>query len=80
LPLNGGPEIAEGLRPLLAELTVPALLIVGEADLVTSPDQIEAFAAVFGPVGVERVGEAGHFVQGEQPEVYARLVLAFAAA
>jgi proline iminopeptidase len=78
--LNAGPQISEDLRPLLAELTMPARLIIGEADLATSPDQIESFIAVFGPESVDRVGEAGHFVQGEQPELYTRLVLDFVGA
>lgn len=71
-PLN-----SEDLRPLLGGLRVPARLIVGEADLVTSPDQIASFAAAFGPGSVRTVAEAGHFVQGERPEIYARIVLDF---
>jgi proline iminopeptidase len=75
--LARGPQVTQDLRPLLAGLVMPARLIVGEADLATSPDQIESFAAVFGPEHVHRVGEAGHFVQGERPESHARLVLGF---
>jgi hypothetical protein len=44
---------------------------------VTSPNQIEAFAAAFGPDSVKQVAGAGHFAQGEQPETYANLVLEF---
>ena len=67
----------EDLTPLLTELTSPACLIVGEADLVTAPSQIEAFARVFGPDRITRVEKAGHYVQAEQQDTYARLVADF---
>jgi proline iminopeptidase len=75
--LRADPLNAQDLLPLLAGLRKPARLIVGEADLVTAPDQIASFAAVFGRENVHRVEQAGHFVQGEQPELYTRLVLDF---
>jgi pimeloyl-ACP methyl ester carboxylesterase len=62
--LRADPLSRQDLRPLLAGLAVSALLIVGEADLVTSPDQIDSFASAFGSGSVRRVGEAGHYVQG----------------
>lgn len=74
------PALLEDLTPLLAGVRargVPARLIVGEADLVTAPRQIEAFARAFGAGAVARVAEAAHFVQGEQREVYAGLVADF---
>jgi proline iminopeptidase len=71
------PGLLEDLTPLLTSLASPARLIIGEADLVTSPDQVVAFARAFGAAQVSRVGQAGHFVQGEQPATYTRLVLDF---
>jgi proline iminopeptidase len=78
--LRRDPLNAEDLRLLLDELAMPARLIVGEADLVTSPEQTESFVAAFGRENVAVVGKAGHFVQGEQPEIYTKLVLDFVAA
>ena len=77
LQLIKHPGLFEDLTPLLNDLTSPARLIVGEADLVTSPDQVDAFARVFGADQVRRVERAGHFVQGEQQDIYTRLVLDF---
>jgi pimeloyl-ACP methyl ester carboxylesterase len=71
------PGLFEDLTPMLAELASPACLIVGEADLVTAPRQVEAFARVFGSDQTTRVEKAGHFVQAEQPDTYTRLVLDF---
>jgi proline iminopeptidase len=75
--LTTHPGLFEDLTPMLAGLTSPACLIVGEADLVTAPSQIEAFTQVFGPGRITRVDKAGHFVQAEQPDTYTRLVLDF---
>ena len=65
----------ENLIPLLSDLEMPSRLIIGEADLVTSPDQVEQFKRRFGPQNVEVFERAGHFAQGEQPERYSRYVL-----
>ena len=69
----------ENLMPLLSELTMPTRLIIGEADLVTPPEQVEEFTRRFGPQAVQMFERAGHFVQGEQPELYTRYVLDFIA-
>jgi pimeloyl-ACP methyl ester carboxylesterase len=79
LRLLSDPGIFEDLTPLLSELTMPTRLIVGEADLVTSPSQVEEFTRRVGPQEVEVFERASHFVQGEQPERYARFVLGFIA-
>lgn len=61
----------ESLVPLLAGLSVPAVLIIGGHDLVTGPAQVEAFR----PHGeVLEFPDAGHFVQLEEPEAYAAAV------
>ncbi|MFD0637581.1 alpha/beta hydrolase [Catenulispora yoronensis] len=69
------PLLLENLTALLAGLTVPSRLVLGEADLVTAPDQVAIFEAAFGADRVVRVAGAGHVIQGEQPAVYAELVL-----
>lgn len=71
------PDLLEDLTSRLADLTSPACLIVGEADLVTAPSQIEAFARAFGPDRITRVEKAGHYVQAEQQDAYTRLVAEF---
>jgi proline iminopeptidase len=72
-------SLFENLIPLLTDLEMPTRLIIGEADLVTSPDQVEEFKRRFGPPSVEVFERAGHFPQGEQPERYTRFVLDFIA-
>ncbi|MEV6287133.1 alpha/beta hydrolase [Kribbella sp. NPDC051770] len=67
----------ESLLPLLSRLTQPALLIKGEHDPVTSPEEIHHFQADV-PHGTYRLFEgAGHFVHAEQPEEYTRAVTDF---
>jgi proline iminopeptidase len=68
-------SLFENLIPLLSGLEMPTRLIIGEADLVTSPDQVDEFKRRFGPQNVEVFARAGHFAQGEQPERYTRYVL-----
>jgi pimeloyl-ACP methyl ester carboxylesterase len=58
---------------------MPTRLIIGEADLVTSPEQVKEFKRRFGPHSLQTFQHAGHFAQGEQPERYARFVLDFIA-
>jgi proline iminopeptidase len=75
--LRWHPDWLEDLIPLLDGMRAPARLILGEADLVTSPNQVDAFTRVFGAAQVTTVAKAGHIVQGEQPDIYTRLVLDF---
>jgi pimeloyl-ACP methyl ester carboxylesterase len=62
---------------MLSGLQMPALLIVGESDIVTSPGQISAFRGQVPNGQVEVFGHSGHFVQLEQAKEYAALVTAF---
>jgi proline iminopeptidase len=66
----------ESQLPLLAKLEMPAMLITGGLDPTTSPEQREAFRAA-GHTLVEFTS-AGHFVQADEPEDYARTVIKFA--
>lgn len=75
--LINDPGMFEDLLPMLGTLRMPVRLVRGEADLVTSPAQIEAFVEFHGEESVETVESAGHFVQAEQPERYTRLVWDF---
>jgi proline iminopeptidase len=69
----------EDLTPLLSDLTMPARLVIGEADLVTSPTQIDQFTRWVGPQCLRVFERAGHYVQAEQPEQYKLFVLDFIA-
>jgi proline iminopeptidase len=69
--------IHESLLPMLSGLQVPALLIVGKSDLVTSPEQIDAFHDQVPHGRVEVFDHSGHFVQLEQAEEYSALVTEF---
>lgn len=64
----------EDLRPLLADLAVPAVLIVGGHDLVCGPAQVEAFTERVPRGHVHRFPQAGHLVHVEDPGPYADLV------
>ncbi|HEY2579608.1 MAG TPA: alpha/beta hydrolase [Streptosporangiaceae bacterium] len=71
------PEFLESMLPLLPGLRMPALLILGKSDLVTSPDQAEAFRRDVPDGRVRIFGTSGHFVQFEQAAEYAETVTGF---
>jgi proline iminopeptidase len=77
MKLINGPGIYDSLLPLLSGLHMPALLIVGKSDLVTSPEQINAFRSRVPHGRVAVFEHSGHFVQLEQAEEYSALVTAF---
>jgi proline iminopeptidase len=75
--ITSTPGFLESLLPQLAQLTRPALLIKGEHDPVTSPEEISRFQAdVAGGTYYHATG-AGHFVHAEQPAAYTELVTEF---
>jgi proline iminopeptidase len=77
LGITRSPEFLESLLPYLDRLTQPALLIKGEVDPVTGPEEIEYFNS-HTPNGIYRNFKAvGHFVHGERPTEYAELVTDF---
>jgi proline iminopeptidase len=67
--------LGEPVLPLLANVTVPATLVVGGHDLVTGPGQVAAFERLVPHGRVVRFPDAAHFVQLEEPEAYAELVI-----
>jgi proline iminopeptidase len=66
--------LREPVTPLLADVSMPATLIVGGHDLVTGPEQVAAFERLVPHGRVVRFPNAGHFVQLEEPEAYAETV------
>jgi proline iminopeptidase len=67
----------ESLLPLLPQLSAPALLVKGEHDPVTSPEEIHHFQTNVLHGTYQLFEDAGHFVHAEQPEAYAAAVSDF---
>ena len=64
---------------LLKMLRVPALVVVGDADLVTPPALMRLLVAQIPNCRFATIPEAGHGAHWEQPEVWNRIVLEFMA-
>ncbi|GAA0543523.1 proline iminopeptidase [Rhizomicrobium palustre] len=68
--------LLEDLRPLMPQITAPALMIRGRYDLATPPEQVEAYLK--GPRRkLEVFEESSHFVHAEEADGFARSVLRF---
>jgi proline iminopeptidase len=70
-------SFGEPLLPSFAKLAQPALLIKGEYDPATSPEEIELFRSDVPNGTYYYATGAGHFVHAEQPDLFARLVTEF---
>lgn len=71
------PGFVESLLPWLERLTQPALLIKGELDPVTSPEEIALFQSNVPTGTYRRFDGVGHFVHAEAADEYTRLVTDF---
>lgn len=67
------------LKGRLHRIRVPTLVLWGEADRIAAPDYGRAYAAAIPGARFETIERAGHFPHLEQPDLFARRVLAFAA-
>ncbi|MGW0771058.1 alpha/beta fold hydrolase [Streptomyces sp. NPDC002676] len=77
---SGGPAMADPtLRARLAHVTVPTLVLWGEADRIVTPAYGSAYAAAFENARYVTVPQAGHLPHLEQPERTFALLDAFAA-
>lgn len=63
--------------PLLGEIRVPTLVIVGEEDPTTPPAEAEAIAAAIPGATLVRIPGAGHLSNLEQPEAFNAAVRTF---
>ncbi|MFC3126712.1 alpha/beta fold hydrolase [Pseudoroseomonas globiformis] len=61
-------------RPILPGIRQPALVAVGEADILTPPDLAEEMAAALPQATLARIRLAGHLPTMEQPEICAGLM------
>lgn len=63
--------------PSLATIAVPTLILCGEEDVLTPPDDSRAMHAAIAGSRLEIIPEAGHASNMEQPEVFNRLLSDF---
>jgi pimeloyl-ACP methyl ester carboxylesterase len=63
----------------LEKMTVPTLLLGGDADLGVAPPMLRMFASHLPNAELVLVPEAGHSIYWEQPELFNRTVLGFIA-
>jgi proline iminopeptidase len=75
--ITSTPGFVESLLPDLARISQPALLIKGEHDPVTSPEEIERFRGDVANGSYHHAPGVGHFVHAEAPANYTRLVTGF---
>jgi pimeloyl-ACP methyl ester carboxylesterase len=78
----GSPAVAQTMRnritfASLEQITVPTLLLTGDADLYAPPAVLRLFAARIKRSESVVLTEAGHSAYWEQPETFNRTVLAF---
>lgn len=67
------------VRPLLAEIRCPTLVLVGELDLICGPAQGQVIATAVAGAEMVTIPASGHFVGVEQPERFREEIIAFAA-
>lgn len=65
--------------PLLAEIHVPVLVMVGEEDAITPPSESEAMAAALPDARLVRIAGAGHLTPLERPDEVTAALLSFLA-
>ncbi len=64
-------------RAVLRRINVPALVVVGELDTLTPPDEAEAMARAIPEAWLVRIPGAGHLANLEAPEAFNRAVAGF---
>ena len=65
--------------PLLGSIDVPVLIIVGEHDALTPPDESERMAAALADARLVRIDQAGHMSNLENPEAFNAALVDFVA-
>ncbi|WDI44597.1 alpha/beta fold hydrolase [Bremerella sp. P1] len=61
----------------LADITIPTLVISGEHDVISSPEEMKGFAAQIPGAQFVEIPEAGHMVPMENPAAMCEAVLPF---
>jgi pimeloyl-ACP methyl ester carboxylesterase len=79
LAVYAGTMADAGLAGRLAGVTVPALVLWGEADRIVNADYGRAFAAAIPGAQFQLISQAGHLPQIERPEQLLEAIWSFAA-
>ena len=66
------------VRPLLADVRAPTLVLAGELDLICGPTQARALAAALPHATVVIIPDCGHFIGAEAPVEFREAIVAFA--
>jgi pimeloyl-ACP methyl ester carboxylesterase len=66
--------------PLLAGITVPTLVVVGDEDVLTPPREAHALAAAVPGARLVEIPDAGHVSCWERPDAFAAALADFLAA
>jgi pimeloyl-ACP methyl ester carboxylesterase len=66
------------VRPLLAKIARPTLVLVGALDLICGPTQGRLIAGAVPGAELVIVPDAGHFIAAEAPESFAQEIIKFA--
>ena len=74
---EGGLYQTIDVRPLLADVKCPTLLLVGELDLICGPAHSHAIAKAIPQAEVVVVPDSGHFIPAEAPEAFREAVVSF---
>jgi pimeloyl-ACP methyl ester carboxylesterase len=72
-----GMAAREDVRPWLAEIRVPTLVIVGREDAISPPDEMRSFAESIPGAEFHVIEGAGHMAPLESPAEFNRLLTAF---
>ncbi len=66
------------VRPLLADVRAPTLVLAGELDFICGPTQARALAAALPRATVVIIPDCGHFIGAEAPVEFKQAIVAFA--
>jgi proline iminopeptidase len=75
--ITSSASFGDDVLQYFGQLTQPALLIKGEYDPATSPEEIQLFRSDVPDGTCYYAAGAGHFLHAEQPDLFARLVTDF---
>jgi len=64
-------------RPMLAQISVPTLVLVGEQDAITPPDEVKSLSAAIPNSRLVVIPEAGHMAPYENPSAANAAILEF---
>ena len=63
--------------PLLSTISVPTLVLAGEEDLASPPEEVESMAKQISGSTFARIPEAGHLSNMENPGAFNAAILTF---